>query len=97
MKFILGSIPNGAGTMVLWFLWSLICYLTLAMSRIAKSQDSRQAGSQQPISGKSLEENNLDIRFQASLYYFSNGKLCHHPILSPFLRSQLATSSLQSS
>ena len=25
MKFILGSIPNGAGTMVLWFLWSLIC------------------------------------------------------------------------
>ena len=24
MKFILGSIPNGAGTMVLWFLWSLI-------------------------------------------------------------------------
>ena len=24
MKFILGSIPNGAGTMVLWFLWFLI-------------------------------------------------------------------------
>ena len=24
IKFILGSIPNGAGTTVLWFLWSLI-------------------------------------------------------------------------
>ena len=24
MKFILGSIPNGAGTMVLWFLCSLV-------------------------------------------------------------------------
>ena len=28
MKFILGSIPNGAGTMVLWFLWSLILVRT---------------------------------------------------------------------
>ena len=24
MKFVLGSIPNGASTMVLWFLWSLV-------------------------------------------------------------------------
>lgn len=39
-------------------------YVTLSMNRTAstlKNQDSRQAGSQQPISGKSLEENSLDV------------------------------------
>ena len=36
MKFILGSIPNGAGTMVLWFLWSLIVGATASQPPVSR-------------------------------------------------------------
>ena len=42
MTFILGSIPNGAGTMMLWFLWSLILGINPTKVRSyvnARSQD----------------------------------------------------------